>query len=224
MKYIYHHLGLGDHIICNGLVNYIQKDLGEEITVFCKNHNFKNVEYLYRHNDKINVFSPYGIGDDSHVLNYIEEKKLQKDLIRIGFEQLDGSHDTTFDQEFYIKNNIPWSVRFDFFEMKRDIDEENFIYNQLNPNNEEYIFVHGNLNMEKIRSDLKIIKNPDQYSIFNILKLIENSTECHLMESSVKCLVNSYKFDKPKFYYHQYVRGYDEWYNSKGLNKYEIIF
>ena len=29
MKYIYHHLGLGDHIICNGLVRYFKELHGE---------------------------------------------------------------------------------------------------------------------------------------------------------------------------------------------------
>ena len=40
---IYHHLGIGDHIICNGLVrNFYKKH--ECIDLFCYNYNEKNQE------------------------------------------------------------------------------------------------------------------------------------------------------------------------------------
>ena len=63
MKYVYHHLGLGDHIICNGMVRYFKEIYGK-IKVFCKPHNYKNVEYMYRDDDNIEVLS---IGEDSDV-------------------------------------------------------------------------------------------------------------------------------------------------------------
>ncbi len=44
------------------------------------------------------------------------------------------------------------------------------------------------------------------------------------MESSIKCLVNSYIFNKPKFFYHQYVRKYDDFHFSLGLNSFTTIF
>ena len=223
MKYIFHHLGLGDHIINNGLVHYYQKKFGE-VMVFCKNQNLKNVKYMYRHNDKIHVICP-GSGNDSDVHTYIRENRIINDTKYIGFIQLDGSSTTdTFDQQFYTKNGLDWSVRFEHFDFQRDQEKESHVYNELNPNNEDYIFIHGKIDLSKVRSDLKIIRNPEDYGIFDILKLIENSVECHLMESSIKCLVNSYKFDKPNFFYHQYVRGYSPFLNSKGLNEYKIIY
>ena len=91
-------------------------------------------------------------------------------------------------------------------------------------NNEKYIFVH-NVDKDKIRNDLKIIENPDEYSIFDLITLIENAEEVHLMESSIKNLVNSIKMDKPKFFYHKYVRKEytHSFFNAKGLNKFETI-
>ena len=47
MKYIYHHLGLGDHIICNGIVRHF-KEIHKTVTVFCRPNYFTNVEYMYR--------------------------------------------------------------------------------------------------------------------------------------------------------------------------------
>jgi len=52
--YIYHHLGLGDHIVCNGIVNFYAEKY-DRIFLFSKTHNLKNVAYLYRDNSKIKL-------------------------------------------------------------------------------------------------------------------------------------------------------------------------
>ena len=217
MKYIYHHLGLGDHIICNGLVRYIKK-FEDEVYVFCKPHNLKNVEYMYRDDSNIKVLS---VGEDFDVIEYININKISNKVIRVGFEKLTNKY-STFDVEFYESVNIPFSVRFDNFHIERDFELEQNIIKELNPNNEKYIFTH-NIDKSKIKTNLKIIDNPVNYSIFNLISLIENAEEVHLMESSIKNLVNSYKMEKPKFFYHQYVRNYTPYLNTKGLNNLTII-
>lgn len=219
MKYIYHHLGLGDHIINNGIVRFF-KEIHEEVGVFCKNHNFKNVEYMFRDDDKIKVLPFDG---DEQVRNYVSENDLGKDVIIVGFDLLEWGKDT-FDVGFYKSANVPFDYRFSKFYLERDFDVENEVYKKENPLDEKFIFIHGDIDKNKIRNDLKIIENPTYCGIFNILKLIERAEEVHLMESSIKCLVNSYKLEKPKFFYHQYVRGYDDFLNSKGLNEFQIIY
>jgi len=217
MKYIYHHLGLGDHIICNGLVRYIKK-FEDEVYVFCKHHNFKNVEYMYRDDSNIKILS---VGEDFDVVEYINDNKIYNKVIKVGFELLNNKY-STFDVEFYESLNIPFSVRFDNFYIERDFELEQNIIKELNPNNEKYIFTH-NIDISKINTNFKIIDNPVNYSIFNLISLIENAEEVHLMESSIKNLVNSYKMEKPKFFYHQYVRNYTPYLNTKGLNDIIII-
>jgi DNA-directed RNA polymerase subunit L len=217
MKYIYHHLGLGDHIICNGLVRYIKK-FEDVVYVFSKPHNTINVEYMYRDNPNIKVLS---VGEDIDVVNYINNNNISDKVIKIGFDKLNNECNT-FDEEFYESLNIPFLVRFDDFYIKRDLDLEQKIIKELNPNNEKYIFTH-NIDKSKINTNLKIIDNPVNYSIFNLISLIENAEEVHLMESSIKNLINSYKMEKPKFFYHQYVRNYTPYLNTKGLNDLIII-
>jgi hypothetical protein len=219
MKYIYHHLGLGDHIICNGLVRYF-KEIYSEVSVFCKPHNFNNVSYMYRDDDKIKVLS---IGDDNDVYNYIVNNKITNETIWVGFHLMNESIGT-FDECFYKIVDLPFEYRFSKFKLQRDFVKEKIVYDELNPKNDKYIFIHGKIDLTKVRSDLKIIENPENYNIFEILKLIENAEEVHLMESSIKCLVNSFEFEKPNFFYHQYVRGYTEWLNSKGKNKFKTIY
>ncbi len=216
MKYIFHHLGLGDHIICNGMVRHFTEIYGQ-VTVFCKPHNFENVKYMYRDNNNITVLP---VGEVWDVDSYILSNNIEKDTIR---NTADYSC-PTFDESFYRQAHLPFDFRYSKFYFLRDLDKENKVYTELNPNNEEYVFTHGGVDLTKIRNDLKIIDNPVNYGIFDILKLIENATEVHIMESSIKCLVNSYIFEKPKFYYHQYIRGYDEYLNSKGKNNFVTIF
>lgn len=220
MKYIFHHLGLGDHIICNGMVRHYKEIYGN-VKVFCKPHNFINVDHMYRDDKNIEVLS---VGEDEHVNNFIRQNNIESDVIRIGFGELSSAMCNTFDEAFYKLANIPFDYRFSKFYFDRDLEKENYVYNQLNPNNEEYIFTHGAINPDKIRKDLKIISNPENFGVFDILKIIELATEVHLMESSIKCMVNSFIFQKPKFFYHQYARGYGEYLNSRGNNNFTTIY
>jgi hypothetical protein len=219
MKYIYHHLGLGDHIICNGLVRFYQEKF-TFVKVFVKKHNYENVSYMFRDNPNIEFMV---VNSDDDVLGFISSNNLNTELIKIGFEKLVGFKSKSFDEGFYLGDGLPFEYRFEKFHYERDLEKEKEIYNKLNPNDEKFIFTH-NINIDKIRKDLKIIENPTQYKLFDLLYTIERAEEVHLMESSLKCLVNSYNMDKPKFFYHQYVRNYDEYHNTKGLNKFEIIY
>ena len=47
MNIIYHHLGLGDHIICNGLVRRLINN-NETFGLFVKKQNVKNVEFMFK--------------------------------------------------------------------------------------------------------------------------------------------------------------------------------
>ncbi len=111
MKYIYHHLGLGDHIICNGIVRHYQEIYGD-VTVFCKSHYSTNVKYMYRDNEKIIVLP---IGEDSDVLNYINQNNINSDLIVVGFNKPRFNTTKTFDEWFYNTVNLPFEYRFSKF-------------------------------------------------------------------------------------------------------------
>lgn len=252
MKYIYYNPGLGDHIVCNGLVRHISENFGE-VSIFCKSNYFENLKYMYRDDKDINVISVGEdendsengwISDDLLIQKYILDNNLQNDLvfanlnyrlsnpksIYTSFEgvkifNIIGKLDCeTFDKAYYKVLGIPFNIRFDKFFLERDYSIESDICKTLNPSGEKYIFTH-NVDRTKVRSDLKIIENPTEYNIFNLISLIENAEEVHLMESSIKNLVNSFKMNKPKFFYHPYVR--EEYNNpifiSNGLNKFEII-
>jgi hypothetical protein len=171
---------------------------------------------MYRDDKKINILP---IWDDDVVINYISENNIEKDTIVVGHGGMWRFPNVRFDEAFYNTVELPFEYRFTKFYLKRDLKKEKEIFKEVNPNNEKYIFTHG-INLDRVRKDLKIIENPEQYKIFDLLTLLENATEIHLMESSLKCLINSFKLEKPKLFYHQYVRKYTEYYNTQGLNPY----
>ena len=65
--YILQHLGLGDHIMCNGLVRHYSK-LNDVVHVFCKYNNIEDVQYMFRDDHKIKLIP---VSDDSDAWNNI---------------------------------------------------------------------------------------------------------------------------------------------------------
>lgn len=227
MKYIHHHLGLGDHIICNGMVRYMQKKY-IEVSVFSYHHNFDNVNLMYSDNENITVIP---ISSDSEVDVYCMKNNIKSEnIIKVGFSELSNYlPQIKFDEAFYKIAGVDFSERFESFFIPRNINREMEVYNELNPNGEPFIFLHEDktrgffLDRNKIPSGYKIIENDIKYNIFDLLHLFENADEIHLMQSSIKDLINSYVLNKPKIVLHNYVRQYGEELNSVGLNKINII-
>lgn len=216
-------MGLGDHIICNGLVRHLQKK-NSEVTIFCYNHNYENVKQMFSDNPNISIIT---VSSDHEVTQYIKSKNIHSSkYLRIGFEKMHSlSSSMKFDQVFYQIAGIDFQVRFDEFYIERNKELEEIVYNELNPHNEPYIFLHEDvkrnflIDRSKIPTNYKIIENDPKYNIFHMLKVFENAEEIHLMQSSIKDLINSIKMDRPKIFLHNYVRNYGEELNSVGLNK-----
>ena len=168
MKYIHHHLGLGDHIICNGIVRNL-RELHGEVFVFTKHHNFKNVEHMYRDDDKIIVYST---GEDADVDKYIDINKIpQENVIKIGFKRLWEIGAPSFDVGFYTLAGLPFEDRFRKFKYERDLQREEEVYNELNPSGEPYIFIHDDpkrgyvMDRSRISTNYKIIENDMRFDI-----------------------------------------------------------
>lgn len=214
MRYIYHHLGLGDHIICNGMVRYF-KEQQKEIKLFCLHKNYENVSYLFRDDPNI-TFIPKN--NDFEVKEHIIKEGVFDKTIVVGFDKMSYNNDLSFDEDFYKLAGLPFEYRFSKFFFRRDENLEREVCDELNPMKEKYIFIHGNLDREKIRKDLKIIENPKQFGIMSLISLLEEAEEIHIEESSIKCLINSFKIIHPKIYFHTYVRLNYPYLHSKGLN------
>ena len=223
LKYIHHHLGLGDHIICNGMVRHFCKKY-TNVVLFCYTHYYDNISYMYRDLDNLEIFN---FDKEEDAIVFVESNPTVKNsLIRPGFEKLDSCLDRmTFDEAFYYLAGLDFQVRFDEFYFERDLEKEDEVCNTLNPDNEKYIFVLDDpkrgylIDEDKLPKEYKIIRNDFQFRMFDYIKLLENAEEIHMMQTGFLDLVNSYKMGEPKIYRHNYVRNYPSSIHSKGLNE-----
>jgi hypothetical protein len=221
-------MGLGDHFTCNGLVRHYYKQF-DKIYLFCYKHFESNIKFMYR--DLPNLYT-IGLGSDIEVDEYILKNNLSNQLIKIGFDKSRAlQHQVeTFDEGFYLAENLPFSIRFDEYFVERNMDKEMELYKTLNPTDEDFIFVHEDpergmfLDKSRIRQDLKIIGNDKKFLIFDYIYLLSKAKEVHVMQSSLKDMINSYSFPNTKCILHNYVRNYDSYANTKGLNQFEILY
>jgi hypothetical protein len=226
MNYIYHHLGLGDHIICNGMVRYFHKENGA-LKLFCYEHNYKNVAYMYRDLENFELIS---VKDENEADSIIKNLDSSIKVIKIGFNKLSEFTDRVFDEAFYAIAGLDFSVKMNNFYFERELEVEKEILFKMNPTGEKYVFIHDDIHRgfkideSRILSPYKKIYNDNSIPLFHCISLIENAEEVHVMQSSIKDLINSFKFPKPKFFLHEYVRGLpSSLFDTKGYNKFKIF-
>lgn len=194
---IHHHLGLGDHIMMNGCVRHLyESNPNSTILLIVKQMHANNVDYMYRDlKNRLRLLPIAGNNEDQEVSLYLKEYA-QAVHYRIGFESfyslLNDSPDAGCDELFYKQLNMPYQYRWDKSYFKRDEEKEIEALNKVNPSGEPYIFVHDdpqrgfNLN---INSNYKIVKNDPSIGLFHLFKILSEAEEVHLMESSIRCLL-----------------------------------
>ena len=229
--YIHHHMGLGDMIHLNGMVRKLLKDDNDynTISVFSKNCYKEMTEWMYRDEPRIDVIGIDENGLERHLVDQVLTKKLigtDDKFLRVGHEyyrdQCNENGPMPCDMIFYNQINMPYSCRFDDCYWERDMEEENRVYNKLAPKDQDYIFVHDDPNRKEVsggfvirddqtNSNLAIVRNDMDESIFHLGMLLENAKEVHVMESSIRCMV---EFLKPgllengvKLYFHNFRGG-----------------
>ena len=79
----YTHLGLGDHIICNGLINYLSKNY-KNIYLPVKSRDINTFEFHYSLNYSV---IPFKIEHESEVGTFCLLKMKELEILKIGFEK-----------------------------------------------------------------------------------------------------------------------------------------
>lgn len=209
MNLIYHHLGLGDHIICNGLVRSVVELLGE-VCVFTKQTNLKLVRRMYEDSPQIKILEIPDHCNPTHYVN-IYAKQNFANLLQCGFDQLYQMQNLNFDEVFYACARVPFNQRWDKFKIIRNYEKEQKVIKDLNPEEEPYIFVHDDSERGFILdvanpNNYKIIKNNINVCPFDMIGLLEKAQEIHCMESSFKCLVDSITSINCPLYFYKKIR------------------
>ena len=221
--YIYQHQGLGDMIANNALIRHLVNlnPKTKKFHLFCKNSHKKSLQFMYRDEKKISILSISNDpkNENRDVSKYLRKLKKKYELIKIGHEFYDPTaklnpywdtypwHCTT---NFYKQFGLPLNYRFKNTYWKRDYKREKRLMNKLVGKNKNFIFLQDDpskgmtIDISKINKNYKIIKNDNNHLIFDYGLILENAKELHLIESSLKQLVETLQIKSKKLYLYKY--------------------
>ncbi len=217
--FVYHHLGLGDCLDCNGMVRYLLKHNVEKIYLISKIKYEKMVSYMYRDEPRIVVLS-------IEAATRPQERKEalavagDKPLLMVGHDFYPHKQEQFLGEAcaelFYEQLMIPFEERFSSWYLERDHGQEEQLLAEMNPAGKDYVFVHDDpsrgfkIENEKIfelyGGKILVLRNDVTKNIFHFMKLLECAKQIHLMESSFKSLVEI--LDRPvDCYFHNFRSG-----------------
>lgn len=189
---IHHHLGLGDHIVCNAIVRKIYSK-NENITLAVKPHNLISIQSLYK-----DIPLDFLVGEDYEIESLYEKY----DVLRIGFENCNV---LKWEQSFYKQMNIDYAERYTNFYIQRDFQAEKQLEERLNLPN-EFAFCNTSYSGGEISIDIqsflpKIHLSKITDNIFDWIGVLEKATEIHIIDSSIFHLIKQLGLRCHKYFY-----------------------
>ena len=141
-----------------------------------------------------------------------------QDLIKIGHEFLYKNFKLinkiyTCDMLFYKQMDIPYKIRHEGTFWKRNKLKENKLYNKL-IKSKKYAFIHDDpsrgfvIDDKVVSKGLSILRNSNKVNILHYGKILENASEIHLMESSIRCMIESLKIKSKKNNIYRFINGF----------------
>jgi hypothetical protein len=194
------HPGLGDHLICNGLVNCLA-DEHDVIYLPCKPQYLGMLRSLYAERPTV---QPFAVCDwSTEVDRFGREKGCA--VIRVGHEHTDAAR---FDESFYRQLNIPFEMRYTRFALPSMIPHEEELFARLAPRG-DYCLVHRESSRGIFElafdSPLPVVHVERRTDPFNNVlayrKLICRAAEIHCINSSVIHLVDGLPSTARLFYH-----------------------
>lgn len=186
---IHHHLGLGDHLICNALVRYFARR-DNAIGLFCNNRYTKSIQFMYRDVANLTIIP---VTNDREAVAIASEMTGTK-VLRVGFEHLDLKK---FGESFYRQVGLEWRCRYSGFHVERNFAREEEYYHNIVGDYREYLFLHEDqsrgfcIDRARIGSKLRVIRPVPSENIFDYGLILERATEIHCIDSAFANLVES---------------------------------
>ncbi len=213
---IYHHLGLGDHIMCHGIVREYSKKY-EKVSLLCLPHNLVSVAFMYRDLKNLTVIK----GDEEFIKNYLSQKSSRFDEVKvIGFQNLDRNSGVSLEKQFYQMAGIPLAKKWDSFFVERDMEKEKLTFEQARLP-DEYAFLHEDternyrIDRKKIDGKFRVFAPSEKLTenVFDYCTIIEKAKEIHVIDSSFMFLIDCLKYEnlEQKLFVHRYARENEAW-------------
>ena len=225
---VYHHLGLGDHIICHGIIRELYKRCSC-LHLFCKQHNVDTVKKMYADLANLHIIT----ADDNIANEYINRSGcIYDEVIKIGFSL---NQSESFEKQFYRMVGVDFNKKWDSFKIPYNYGfvgiSINRLFNYLSLP-EKYIFVHDDdrfkINYDLIKSKKYMVRAQDiprgRSSVFtqrdvvansltDYIKILTNAQELHVIDSAFLFLIDclDYDYSHQKLYIHRYARQNPDW-------------
>lgn len=196
------HLGLGDHLILNGLIRHIALSW-DTLIILAKHHNVASCRFMWSDLTNVHVL---GVADDHEAIGFCHQGNGFKILHSGHFGK--GFNIERWDQSFYEQAGVPFEQSWDGWK----VPECN---HPIKPPDEPYIFVHEDdkrgywINSALVPCDLLHVSNTDfdTKNIFEWIEVLRNATEIHVMESCFAILADRLDGLKAhRFVIHAYMR------------------
>ena len=216
------HLGLGDQIICNGLLRYLyQESKYKECIVPSYRRNVSSLKRMFSDLKNL-VILP--VGDDSEADFWANRFRNENcDVVEVGITGPEipiPPNIKGFDQIFYLQARVQYENRWNLFHIPSDEKKQKETLDIMNIRqyNNGYVFVHDDASRELIIKSDKLpalpVVRPDHklgrksnISIFDYKEVIAHASEIHCMDSSFAALIDHIpELKNKKKVIHRYLR------------------
>lgn len=191
---ILNHLGMGDNIVCNGMIRHFAKT--SDIVTYAKKQYIESVRYMYR--DLGSAVTVIEVNDDREAFEKVQR---ETNNIRTGiFLHPNWENVKPWCDAFYVNAGLNSTVRCQEFFLLRSRDREESFYNKVvkHIGTEQYIVVHDDPTRYKsvdVHTSLPIVHIGrglfpiESNTIFDYCTLIERAQEYHGYDSSFSWLI-----------------------------------
>lgn len=209
--FIIHHLGLGDHIVCNGLVRELLKEC--DILFFpVKHHNVDNIRYMLKDVSENIAYIP--ISNDSEMLQqYQHHQNIIDKTIRLGsFSSKNWLKNREhFCEAFYRHAGVAYDKRWESFYIEYDknsfVDYNNKMYNFLHEDKSRNYLIDDKYKFHPYYEPAHALGQSSSTTIFDYYNIINQSNIIHCMDSSFCLWIDHVDVFKHKEkYIHRYAK------------------
>ena len=218
------HLGLGDHIIQQGMVNRFHR-LFDKFFVLCKHHNKASVQHMNKDLANVTVVSVSGDEEANTWVDSFDGEKIMCGHMGANWNLVGQNLDVTkFNEAFYNQLGVKPSEQYNWQpEAMVDADVMN-----LAPSG-DFIFMHDGgssgeylIDTDKVNNELPIVKPLiNAPTIFHYLPLIKMAKEIHCIDSSFALMIDLCRDITHNLYLHSYARP-KEW-SPRFTKKWKVI-
>ena len=197
-----YHMGLGDNLTMNGAVRYLSL-FYDTIEIVVDPKYINTVKTMYSDDNRIVIKSrvDLNLGND---IDKIHNNNIQLTYENNGYTVLSsGFYHDKFDfskgmecfyKQFYTDIGLNFTIFDEYAYINRNRVAENITYDEI-VTVEKYAFIHDRIDANQYSLEiydtvttLPIYRPNNKYNLLDYCKIIENSTEIHVIDSSFSCL------------------------------------